>query len=223
MVIKFYNAGGCMSTIYSQARQRRIQTDSSLKDRRALYFDEIGISINVLKMVETDPSYIPHPNVSAKLITYYQDTVLAKDVCNACPITKTRQELNLLYNDSSFKSNNIHSIYNHSFTIKSRRIIKELKSKNKQKSFYYYARLQAALINHNLSNKYNVQLITGCSNILLSQLENNKAYIPQIDVSNNLLRLYKSNDLARKICNNCPVQQAHNYLINKDKVRKGGN
>ena len=210
-------------TIYRNARLRAIKNGHNLSDRRSLYYDGVDISINMLNKMETDKKYFPHPNDSAKLIHYYKDLLLAKDVCTICPITKTRQEFNLLNDESCNKSNNIHSEYNHFYRNLSRRIIKELRNKNKQKSFYYYARLQAALKNHTLSNKYNVQLLTGYSSKIMSLIENNNNYIPQIDISNNLLRLYKSNDLARKICNNCPVQQAHNYLINKDKVRKGGN
>lgn len=209
-------------TIYRDARFRAIKNGHNLSDRRSLYYDGIDISINILIKMETDEYYIPHPNNSAKLILYYQDAVLSTDICRVCPITRTKQELKFMNNDSSISSSNVHSQYNHSFTIKSRRIKRELRSKNKQKTFYYFARLHAALMNHALSNIYNVQLLTGYSSKVLSQVENNKSYIPQIDVSNNLLKLYKCSDLARKICNNCPVQHAHNYLKNKDILSKGG-
>lgn len=210
-----------MKTIYSQARLRRLENDTSLTDRRALYFDEIGVSINVLNKVETDPSYIPHPSVSAKLITYFQDTILAKDVCRICLITKTKLNTNLM-KKSNLRSDNkivdfVPSKYNQSYQNKVRRIKKELTCKDSKKTFYYFARLEAALSNIDLINRYNVQILTGNSHDILMKVENDKAYIPKIEISNDLLKLYMLEKFANQICQNCPVRRSYKLLKKEEK------
>lgn len=206
-----------METIYYKARQRKIKDHPSLKDRRALYYDEIGISINALNKMETDNAFIPHPNDSAKLITYFQDMILAQDVCRICPITKTKSDISLkkkssLNNNYGRNDKTAYSLYNKAYQRKIKRIKKELYNKDKDKTFYYYARLKAALSNPELSNRYNLQILTGYSSQVLSKIENDESFIPQVEVSNDLLKLYMCRDFAKEICKNCPVSQACNKL-----------
>ena len=210
-------------TIYSEARLRGIEKDQHLCDRRALFFDEIGISINLLIRLETDLSYIPHPSVSAKLITYFRDTILAKDVCRNCLITKTKLNTSLK-KKSNMRSGNdlvnfVPSQYNQSYQKKIRSIRRELTCKDSQKTFYYFARLEAALSNLDLINRYNVQILTGNSHDILMKVENDKSYVPRVEVSNDLLKLYKCEKFANQICQNCPVRRSYNQLKKEDKAK----
>lgn len=210
-------------TIYLRARLRGIEKDQHLCDRRALFFDEIGISINLLIRLETDSSYFPHPSVSAKLITYFRDTILAKDVCRTCLITKTKSTTNLkkksYVRSDNEKVNFVPSQYNQSYQNKVRRIRKELTCKDSQKTFYYFARLEAALSNLDLINRYNVQILTGNSHDILMKVENDKSYIPRVEVSNDLLILYKCEKFASQICQKCPVRHSYIQLKKEDKAK----
>jgi hypothetical protein len=212
----FSGAKQMCKTIYWEARQRAIRNDPCLSDRRSLYYDGVVKSVNESIFLETDSSYIPHPSVPAKLIYYFTDIYLANDVCRLCLITKTKCELKISDNDSVLSTLDLsiskNTSSNNSPFKKQRRILKEIRNKNKTKTYYYYRRLELALINSELTDRYYVSLQTGISYKTLSELENNKNYIPRFETLNSLLRFYKDFEIANEICCKCPVRQISNQL-----------
>lgn len=208
--------------IYLKARQKAIKKNPSLSDRRALYYDGVEISVNELIRLETDVDYCPHPSVPTKLILYYEDIELANDVCKSCLLTKTKKELSLTYNESvQITSDHISSKNTSSKNPdyrKQRRILKEIRNKNRKKTYYYYRRLELALVNSKLTDRYYVSLQTGISYKTLSELENNKEYKPRFETLNSLLRLYKDYEIASEICRKCPVRQLLNQLKKEEDI-----
>lgn len=211
-----------MKTIYYHARQKKSKDQPSLKDRRAIFYDNIGVSISEQKKLETNEHYIPHPSLPAKLIDYFEDVDLANNVCKLCLITQTKSELNITSKDSVTStpdlSSNKNTLSKKSTCKKQRRILKEIRNKNKNKTYYYYRRLELALIVSELTDRYYVSLQTGISYKTLSELENNKDYIPRFETLNSLLRLYKDDEIANEICCKCPVRQSLNQLKKEENI-----
>jgi len=193
--------------IYLEARKKRSLKDLALSDRRALFYDCIGISINELIKLETDEHYIPHPTVPSILIEYYQDFELAKAVCANCLITKTVHSLNL-------KSKKLKISNATQFSMKGakakihKRVLKENISKKLKKTFYYYTRLRLSLEDHLFSDRYYVANCSGVNYALLTKVENVRDYTPRFETSTSLLRFYKDTEFAKQICINCPVNKS---------------
>ncbi len=196
-----------MKTIYYKARQKKSNEQPSLKDRRALYYDNIGISINELIKLETDEHYIPHPTAPSILIEYYQDFELAKAVCDDCLITKTVDSLNL--KSKKLKIRNVSQFLMKGAKAKiHKRVLKENINKKSKKTFYYYTRLRLSLEDHLFSDRYYVANCSGVNYALLTKVENVRDYTPRFETSNSLLRFYKDTEFAKQICINCPVNKS---------------
>ncbi len=197
-------------TCFYEARQRAIAKGKYLNDIRFLHFDNIGISIQELRRMETDNHYYAHPKVYAKTIKYYEDMKLIEDICNRCPIQISKNSI--IFNDFQPIKVSIYDKYN-SIRLRIRRI---LSSRNKRYTEYYYARLRHALsINIKFKNRNELCNETAIPLKVVSKMENDENYIPEFLYSNILFKTYKDKHLAAYICEKCPV------YIESQKIKGG--
>lgn len=193
---------------------RASKKDSSLKDRRAIHFDNVGISNNEMFRMENDNEYIPHPLAAAKIVEYFRDDILAKDICASCLISETSKNIknNAIQETLIEKSLNTSTLLqkpsSRNISV-NRRVAKELSNKGIQKSYFYSARLKMSLRFPEFSDRNNVCNKTGISYKVLSKIENDLDYIARFEDSDNLLRLYQDEELANKICSSCSVMKKY--------------
>lgn len=187
-------------TCFYKARQRAIVKGQYLNDIRFLYLDDIGISIQELRKLETDSEYYAHPTVYGKVVKYYGDIKLVEDICHRCPIQISKD--NIIYNDFTFAKRSIYDTYA-PIRLRMKRI---LISKNKKYAEYYYARLRYALsTNIKFKNRNELCIETAIPLKVVSKMENDKNYIPEFLYSNILFKVYKDKYLGVYICEKCPV------------------
>lgn len=188
-----------MTHIY-QARQRAIAKGRYLGDLRFLWLDNIGISVSTLRKLETDYNYSAHPTVYGKLVSYYEDMILVKDICDHCPISISKE--NIVYNEYTPVKKSQYDIHR---KIRAR-LKTELGFRNTKRTDYYYARLKYALsVDIQLKNREQVYLETQVPMKVIIKMETNKDFIPDYYYSNILFNFYKDRHLGKMICNNCPV------------------
>ncbi len=179
-----------------------------LKDIRALYHDDIGVSVRVLRLIESDPHFLAKPEFYARIILYFQNEKLLDEVCIKCPINDTVK--NILRNPNE-RCNEI-SKYNKEFN-KLHKIKKLVKSRKREKYIFQNSRLRFSLEKNRFYSIEDLSRMTFIPIKKLIKIEKKNYMIDNLEEINVLLSTYRDTILAKKICEICPVKHAEDDML----------
>ncbi len=192
-------------TCFYDARMRAAKRLPILNDLRAVYYDDIEVTVHELRKLESDTNYIALPQTLVKVINYYLDYELLTQVCENCPITAISERLQI---DEKY-----YSYYkpcsNTKFFNRSRKINHVLSNNRKDRTVFFYARLQYSLFLKKYISRDYVSINTSIPYKKLTRIENTYFELDNIEDAAILYCFYDYYELGAKICSICPVHSLY--------------